>query len=311
MSSRPSTARRQHRRTTAFVLSGGGSLGAVQVGMLRALLERGIEPDVVVGSSVGAINGAWLAGRPDVAGLDELARIWGGLRRGDIFPVRPLTGMLGIVGGRNHLVPPHSLARQLRRHLPYERIEDTTIPLHIVATEVQTGLQVLLSSGDVIPAILASAAIPGLYPPVRVGAHDLMDAGVVNNAPISHAVHLGAARIYVLPTGYACDLRRTPRSALGMGLHALTLLIEQQLMHDIERFERGVELHVIPPLCPLDVSPADFGRSAFLIDKAYDAATEWLAHPAPVSRQHDLLAFHHHAAHATAMGSPRAASDAA
>lgn len=311
MSSRGSTVARGERRTTAFVLSGGGSLGAVQVGMLRALLQRGIEPDLVVGSSVGAINGAWLAGRPDVGGLDELAAIWGSLRRGDVFPVRPLTGMLGVIGGRNHVVPPHGLARLLRRHLPYTRIEEAAIPLHIVATEVQTGLQVLLSTGDAIPAILASAAIPGLYPPVRVGAHELMDAGVVNNAPISHAVHLGASTIYVLPTGYACDLHRAPGSALGMALHALTLLIEQQLMHDIARFERTVELHVIPPLCPLDVSPADFGRSRELIDQAYEAANDWLAHPAPVTRPRDLLAFHHHAGQAIASADRRPASGAA
>jgi NTE family protein len=280
--------------STAFVLSGGASLGAVQVGMLQALGERGVRPDLIVGSSVGALNGAWLAGHPDPAQIDDLAAIWTSLRRGDIFPMQPLTGLLGIAGRRSHLVPPHGLRRLLERHLNFERIEDAPIPLHVVATEVSTGRELLLSRGDAVPAILGSAAIPGIYPPVRMGRHELIDAGVVNNAPISHAVHLGATTVYVLPTGYACDTRELPRSALGMVLHALTLLIEQQLMHDIERFETRVELHVIPPLCPLEVSPADFGRAAMLIDRSYRAANDWLDQPRELRGQHRLLAFHHH-----------------
>lgn len=281
--------------STAFVLSGGASLGAVQVGMLRALLERGVRPDLIVGSSVGAVNGAWLAGRPDLEGVAELAALWSSLRRGDIFPIRPLTGVLALAGHGRHLVPAGGLERLLRRHLPYRRLEDAAVPLHIVATEVMTGRELLLSRGDAVPAILASAAIPGVYAPVRIGSHVLMDGGVVNNAPISHAAHLGATVVYVLPTGYACDLRDAPRSALGMVLHALTLLIERQLMHDIARYESELELHVIPPLCPLAVSPADFGRSASLIERAHAAASDWLAQPRSPRGQSGLLSFHHHA----------------
>lgn len=281
---------------TAFVLSGGASLGAVQVGMLRAVVERGVLPDLVVGSSVGAINGAWLAGRPDAAGVEALAEVWRSIGRQDIFPMHPLAGLLGFLGRRNHLVPPEGLARLIRRHLPYARIEEARIPLHIVATEVTTGREILLSRGEALPAILASAAIPGVFPPVRIGGHELMDGGVVNNTPISHAVHLGASKVYVLPTGYACDLPATPRSALGMVLQALTLLVAQQLMNDIERYEKEVELRVIPPLCPLAVSPADFGRSQYLIDRAHAASAAWLAKPPPTRGQRELLGFHHHAA---------------
>jgi NTE family protein len=280
---------------TAFVLSGGASLGAVQVGMLRALLERGVVPDLIVGSSVGALNGAWLSARPDASGVDELAAIWASIRRQDVFPVHPLGGLLGFLGRRNHLVPNTGLEHLVRRHLPSTRLEDARVPLHLVATEVRTGREVLLSRGDSVPAILASAAIPGVFPPVRIGSHDLMDGGVVNNTPISHAVHLGATVVYVLPTGYACELPESPRSTLGMVLHALTLVIEQQLMTDIERFEDVVELHVIPPLCPLAVSPADFSRSGELIRRAHAASREWLDSGPPTRDQHRLLGFHHHA----------------
>lgn len=280
---------------TAFVLSGGGSLGAVQVGMLRSLVERKVHPDLIIGSSVGAINGAWFAGRPDAAGVDELARIWGSVGRNDVFPIHPVAGLLGFLGLRSHLVPHGSLEALIRRHLPFKRLEDARLPIHVVATEVTTGEEVLLSRGDAARAVMASAAIPGVYPPVRIGSHDLMDGGVVNNAPISHAVGLGATVVYVLPAGYACALRESPRSALGMALHALTLMIERQLMNDIARYENEVELHVIPPLCPLAVSPTDFGRSRDLIERAHAAAVEWLAEPRPRHGQEHLLGFHHHA----------------
>lgn len=291
--------------STAFVLSGGGNLGAVQVGMLAALMERDITPDLIIGSSVGAVNGAWLAGAPTVAGVEALGRIWGSLRRQDIFPIGGLTGVLGLLGRQNHLVPAGGLERVLRRHLPHARIEEARVPLHIVATEVTTGVELLLSAGDVVQAVLASAAIPGVFPPVRIDGVDFMDGGVVDNAPLRHAVELGADVVYVLPTGYSCSLPEAPRSALGMVLQALTLLINRQLMADIERYQRQVELHVLPPLCPLSISPADFGRSAELIRRAHAAADDWLEHGPVLSEQSSLLSFHRHEQRDRAEGRPR------
>jgi len=278
--------------TTAFVLSGGGSLGAVQVGMLWALQDRGIRPDLVVGSSVGALNGAWLAGHPD-APASVLAETWTHLRRGDVFPVgvRSLTGMLG---RRDHLVAPQALERLIRRNVDHANIEDMPLPLHIVSTEVTTGMEVVLSRGDTVRALLASTAIPGVFPPVDVDGHLLMDGGVVDNTPVSHAVRLGADRVYVLPTGYACALAAPPRSALAMALHAVTLTIEQRLINDVERYESHAELHVIPPLCPLAVAPSDFSKSAMLIERARAFADGWLAEPHPARGQAHLLGWHHH-----------------
>jgi len=280
---------------TAFVLSGGASLGAVQVGMLRALLERGITPDLVVGSSVGAVNGGWLAGSPHLAGVAKLEGIWRSIGRSEIFPVNPLSGLLGFLGRRSHVVPPGPLERLLGRHLPFTRLEDARVPLHVVATEVADGVEVLLSSGDAVRAILASTAIPGVFPPVRIGDHDLMDGGVVDNNPIAHAVHLGATVVYVLPTGYSCTLPEVPRSALGMVLHALNLMTVQRLLIDIERYEHDIELHVIPPPCPLSVSPADFSRTAELIAASYTVAGDRLDVPPRLIGQRRLLGFHHHA----------------
>lgn len=281
---------------TAFVLSGGGSLGAVQVGMLQALVERGVEPDLIVGSSVGAVNGAWLAMHPGAAGITALAEMWRGIRRGDVFPMRPAAMLAALAGRASNLVPSEGLERLLRRHLGAVRIEQAHVPLHLVAAEVTTGRAVLLSSGDLVRGVLASAAIPGVFPPVRIDGHDLIDGGVVDHAPIAHAVRLGATSVYVLPTGYACALNRAPRGALAMALHAVSLLIEQQLMRDIERYEPSCELHVLPPLCPLDVQPSDFARTTELIERGRRDTAAWLDGGHPLQGQSALLAFHHHAA---------------
>jgi NTE family protein len=280
--------------TNAFVLSGGGSLGSVQVGMLQALAAHGVEPDLVVGTSVGALNSAWVATHQWPDGLDGLVSLWHGIRRHHVFPIQPLTGLLGFSGRRNYLVPSDNLERLLRSHLNVERIEQALIPLSVVATEVESGLEVLLSQGELVPALLASAAIPGIFPTVRIEDHDLFDGGVADNTPIAHAVSLGASVVWVLPTGYACALSRPPRNVFGMLLHMLTLFIEQRLIIDVAHFENEVELHLLPPLCPLAVSPFDFSSTAELIDRARDATMRWLAEGRPRHGQARFLGLHHH-----------------
>jgi NTE family protein len=262
--------------TTAFVLSGGAGLGAVQVGMLHALAARGIVPDLVVGTSVGAMNGAWFAGDPTPGGVDELDAIWRSLRQRSIFPVDPRTALLGFLGRRDHLVPPGPLERLLRRHLPYELLEDAVVPIHVVATDVMTGRGVVLSTGDTVAAVLASSAIPGVYPPVRFAGRLLMDGGVVDSTPVARAVELGADVLYVLPSGRRSTAPRSPGTALTAMLHALTILAEERLLRDIERFGQEVRLEVIPPPPTLTASCIDFGRTGELIEAAEATATGWL-----------------------------------
>ena len=186
---------RKEQPTVAFVLSGGASLGAIQVGMLRALYERGIRPDLIVGTSAGALNGAYIASRPQASATAEgLARIWRELRRGQVFPVNPLTGLLGFLGARDHLVPESGLRRLIERHVECQELEEMPIPLHVVSVDVVTGQELRLSHGPVLDAVLASAAVPGVLQPVSWEDRALMDGGVANNTPISHAVELGAER---------------------------------------------------------------------------------------------------------------------
>jgi NTE family protein len=278
--------------TTAFVLSGGGSLGSIQVGMLLALAEAQITPDMIVGTSVGAMNGGWVASRPDAAGIDALADLWRSLTRGTVFPTSLTVGLLGFLGQRRNLVPDTGVRRLLKNHLGFRRLEEAPIPLHVVATDVLSGQDVLLSTGDAVDAIAASAAIPAVLPPVRINGRDLVDGGVVNNTPLSHAVSLGATTIWVLPTGYSCAMIESPRGALAMVVHAFTLAINQRLAFDVARFEGMADVRVVPPLCPVRVSPVDFSHSASLIERSRDSTRDWLSTRHRVTGQADLLEPH-------------------
>jgi NTE family protein len=256
------------------VFSGGGSLGAIQVGMIRVLLSAGVRPDFVVGSSVGAINAAYFACAPSLDGVAALERIWVGLRRADIFPFS-VASLFGLIKHPGNVVDPGGLRRLLESNLPCARIEETQIPLHIMATS-HGGQAIRLSAGPVVEAILASTAIPGVFPPVEIDGDMLMDGAVAANTPVRLAVELGASRIIILPTGYACALKEPPRTVIGKALHAITLLIAWQLMHELEVTPRDIEIHLMPTLCPLSVSPFDFSASRQLIDRAVESSAKWI-----------------------------------
>lgn len=261
--------------TTALVLAGGGSYGAIQVGMLRELVAHGVKPDYVVGSSVGAINGAYFAGDPTAAGVARLEGIWCALRREDVFPVT-LRRLVGLLFDSSALVDSHRLRHLIERHLPYRVLEDAAIPVHVAATEVLSGTAERLSSGPAVEAILASCAIPAAFPPVHVGNTYLIDGAVANNTPVVTALELGASRLIVLPTGFACALKAPPTTALGNALHALNLLIARQLVRDLEQVSGRAEVITVPPLCPIDVSPYDFSRASELISLAAESTRRWL-----------------------------------
>jgi NTE family protein len=266
-----------HKPKVAFVLSGGASLGAIQVGMLHALYERGIAPDVIVGTSAGAMNGAFIASRSQtVATADALAAVWRDLRRGQVFPLNPITGLLGFLGARDHLVPASGLLKLIASHVEHGDLEDLPIPLHVVAVDVISGEELRLSRGRVVDAVLASAAIPGVIAPVRWEDRALIDGGVANNTPISHAVELGAQQIYVLPTGHACALHEPPRGALAVALHAVSLLTQGRLVDDIARHQADARLIVLPPPCPLSIQPIDFAHADELISRSLEDARDFL-----------------------------------
>jgi NTE family protein len=260
-----------------LVLAGGGSFGAIQVGMLHSLATHGIAADMVVGSSVGSLNGAYYAGNPTLEGIERLEAIWRALRRSDVFPVN-WAAMLGFLVRRNFLVEPHGLRMLIESNLTYRNLEDAKIPIHIVATNVLTGGTVVLSEGSAAQAIIASAAIPAVFPPVRFEDAYLVDGAVSSNTAVKVAVDQGARRLIILPTGYACALSKPPAGAVASALHALTLLIARQMLSELKELDgSSIEYFVLPPLCPLTGSPYDFSQTGALIDRAIKSTDAWIA----------------------------------
>ncbi|NUQ97435.1 MAG: patatin-like phospholipase family protein [Streptomyces sp.] len=280
--------------SAAFVLSGGGSLGAVQAGMLYALAEHGIMPDLLVGTSAGAVNAAYFAGRPDLAGALHLASVWRELRRSDIFPFQPATALAALTGHRAHLVDNTGLRRLLERHLAYSDLCQAVCPVRVVATDVRSGREAVLGTGPAVEAVLASSAVPGVLPAVPWQGQELLDGAVANNTPVSVAVQEGATTVYVLHAGYACALRSSPSSALGRALQALSVIQQQRLVTGLAALHGAARLLVVPPLCPLAVSPADFGHACELIDRSQESTSRWLAEGTPPVA-FDLLRLHTHA----------------
>jgi NTE family protein len=261
---------------TALVFAGGGSFGAIQVGMLHSLAARGISADMVVGSSVGALNGAFFAGDPTLKGVLELETIWRGLTRQDVFPITWRT-VLSFIRHRDFLIPHDGIQKLVDDHIPFRNLQDAKLPLHIVATDIISGDSVVLSEGPAAQAIIASTAIPGAFAPVRYKDFYLADGAISSNTPIKVAVAKGAQRLIILPTGYACSTNTPPIGAVANALHALTLLIARQLVSELEDLDPSIEYFVVPPLCPLVGSPYDFSRTSDHIDRAIGSTDAWLA----------------------------------
>jgi NTE family protein len=264
------------RPKTAFVFPGGGSFGSVQVGMMCALLAHGAVADIAVGSSVGAMNAAYFAGMPTAQGIEKLATIWRSLRRQDVFPITWQT-LIGFILRRDFLVAADGVRKLIDTHVPYRNLEDANIPLYVVATDLLSGETVVLSKGPVAQAVAASTAIPAAFAPVQLENLYLADGAITCNTPVRVAVACGARRLFVLPTGYACALEAPPRGAIACALHALTLLIARQLLHELHGLDPDIECFVVPPLCPLLGSPYDFSLTNELIDRAAESTRSWLA----------------------------------
>ena len=262
---------------TAFVFAGGGSFGAIQVGMLHSLVANGVSADMVVGSSVGAINGAYYAGAPTLKGVLELETVWRRLTRRDVFPITWQT-LLGFLWRRDFLIPHDGVRKLLEDHLPFGNLQDAQLPLHIVTTDIVSGESVVLSQGSAVEAIVASTSIPGAFAPVPYRNRYLADGAISANTPVKVAVEKGARRLIILPTGYACAADKPPVGAVANALHALTLLIARQLVNDLEDLPSGIEYFVVPPLCPLSGSPYDFTRTSEHIERSIRSTDDWLAH---------------------------------
>lgn len=262
--------------TTAFVLGGGGSLGAVQVGMLQALFEAGIQPDLVVGTSIGALNGAYLAGHLDLDGIASLGTLWSSVRRADVFPIS-VRGLLGgVMGHRDHLFDVLGLRTLITgADLGFTRLEDAPIPVHAVATDLLSATPVVLSSGDATEALLASSAIPGLFPPVSVEDRLLVDGGVLANLPVRQAVDLGATRLFVLPA-LSEQVTSVPGGAIDMFQRSIMVATAALTRAALQRVAETVDLHVLPVPGSAPRSIFDFSDSRRLVEDGYASTVAWM-----------------------------------
>jgi NTE family protein len=254
---------------TAFVLSGGGNRGACQVGMLRALCERGIAPDLVVGSSIGAINAAFFAGQPTLEGTYVMAEMWRTVATHDVFPKGRLHGSWRFVERREAVYPIGGLRRLVRGYLRFDRLEDALVPLTVVVTRLDDGAEVWLTEGPALEAVLASAALPAIFPSVELEGKRYIDGGVVDNTPLSVALAAGARRIYVLLSGgiqaRSYDVVR-PYEAL---LVAFGLSIRTRLRRDLAATPADVDVIVLEQSGVEELSWQDFSRTEELLERSY------------------------------------------
>lgn len=267
----------------AVVLSGAGNRGAMEAGALEALFEVGVRPDLLVGSSAGAINAAYTAARPTLEGARRLSAIWRGIRREDVFPGGSASVVWRLSRRRDALYDPSGLERIIRRHLPYRRLEEAAVPAVVVATELETGREAWLDRGDAVRAILASAAIPGVFPPVEIGGVRHIDGGVANRLPVSVAVARGADAIYAVDVGFPCECRRAHRSAVDVVMQAAGIMGAQvhRLRADLQALGEGGRLVYVPLPCHLSLRLTDFSRTDRLIRDGYRYARLALQGGAP------------------------------
>lgn len=259
---------------TAYVLGGGGSYGAVQMGMLRALAETDLEPALVVGTSVGAINGVVLAADPATAAA-RLAAIWPQIERHNVFPGNVVASALAARSTRPWLFDPGPLSDLLSTHLPVATIEELRIPFVAVATDLDTGVRVDLDSGDLRSALLASAAVPGVFPWVVRDGRRLVDGGLVANVPVRQAVERGARSVVVLDCGLFGVDGRWAQSLVGVIVQALTIAARQQIVGDIQ-VAQDVPVVYLPAPATITSSIFDFAHTEPLAGRAYADAVPML-----------------------------------
>jgi NTE family protein len=234
------------RGGTAFVLGGGGVLGAAEVGMLQALIERDIRPDLIVGTSVGAINGALVAADPAPSAVDRLRGVWEEMAAHGIFAGSVLARMGTLLRTQTHLHPRKPLRDLLTTHLPVQTFAELKVPFQCVAASIERALEHWFTEGALIDAVLASCAVPGLLPPVEIDGEHYLDGGLVHSIPVGRAVALGADTIYVLHVGRIDRPLRPPARPWEVALVAFEIARRHRFAADLATLPSDVTLHVLP-----------------------------------------------------------------
>jgi NTE family protein len=271
----------------AFVLGGGGVLGAHEVGMLRALAERGVTPELILGTSVGAINGAFFAAEPTLAGVERLSELWRESNWSERTPGATLRRMTTLARSGTHLESLSEMRDRLIDLLPVQRVEELRVPFQCVAASIERAAEHWFDRGSLADVVLASCAVPGILPPVPIDGEHFIDGGIVNSIPVSRAVALGARQIYVLQVGRLEKPLQPPRRPWEVGLVAFEVARRHRFAHDLHNLPEDIELHVLPT--GGSAAPAYNDISGQLrvrrmirtvqrqIDSAYEASLRYLA----------------------------------
>jgi NTE family protein len=269
--------------TTAFVLGGGGRWGAVEVGMLRALDETGIRPDLVLGTSIGAFNGSVIADRPGPAGVDQLTSLWIEIAQSDVLQGSRMDRLKNVATFRPALHETSELRALLEHvHDRDRRIEDLAVPFQCVAASIERAAEHWFTKGPLIDALLASSAVPALFPPVEIDGEHFYDGGLVNSVPLARAVELGARVIYVLQVGRIESPLRPPERLHEAALISFEIARRHRYTTAVENLPENIDLHVLPSGNPVAFDDTrqlkwrDVGSTKELVEGAYSASMAYL-----------------------------------
>ncbi|MGH3440816.1 MAG: patatin-like phospholipase family protein [Nitriliruptorales bacterium] len=261
----------------ALVLSGGANRGAMQAGAVRTLIEHGLEFDLLVGTSAGALNAVFLASGPTPERARQLVEVWRTMTARDIVGERLGRRVVNALRRRDHLYAPTALRRFIARHAPMARLQDAAVPTVVVAVDLLSGQERDFSAGPVVDLVAASAAIPGIYPPVAYGDDLLVDGGVLAPVPIAAAIRAGATELWVLDVAQPCVARNRPASYLDCLVQSLTLQATGRTQAEIACPPPGVTIHHLPMRCRTDRWFSDFSGTDEMLTEGAEAARAYLA----------------------------------
>jgi NTE family protein len=269
--------------TTAFVLGGGGVLGAVEVGMLQALFEAGIAPDLVLGTSVGALNGALVARDPTPAVVERLTDLWRGVgeSRGSGYAERTLPAVRRAVATGTHIYSPQPMRQRLTDELGDLEFQDLAVRFQVCAASIERAAEHWFASGPVVEAVLASAAVPGLLPPAEIDGEHFVDGGIVNSIPVGEAVAAGAKQVFVLQVGRIERPLSPPRRPWEVAQVAFEIARRHRFAREMAALPDDVDVHVLPTGGgePRDETPwayRDMAAVGRRISRAYTASRRYL-----------------------------------
>jgi NTE family protein len=262
----------------AFVFASGGNLGSAQVGMLHALVEHDIHPHRIVGCSVGAINGAAFALDPTFAGVERLEAVWRELDSRDLVARTALRNAVALARRGQALNEHDGLRAIIERVLPVRRFDQLRLPFECMATNLRQATETWFTSGDLVDAVLASSAVPVLFPPVGIDGEWYLDGGILRDVPLTRAVEQGATTVYVLGTGRLAQPWNEPKRPLGMAFQASWIARKHRFHQDLAAVPAHVAVHLLPDGDPPATTRIhDLSHTAAMIDEAYAATSQYLA----------------------------------